>query len=121
MPLTAAATLPLPHCHCHRCRLTAQGTLLAYHTSALAHYNKTALGTRLWGHQINVAGRLVAEREGLFILDLEPLTGHLPPDVYLRDMHHPRPPFLVELFNMLLNAWRWSHVAARHPQRTRRR
>lgn len=77
------------------------------------------LGTRMWTRQLNAAGKLVAEQEGLFVIDLEHMTSHLSPHLYLRDKHHPRTPVLLELYNLVLNVWRWNAAAVMKGRTTR--
>ncbi len=67
----------------------AQGTLLAYHTTAFPHLHSPWLGNWQYVHQLNVAGTEAAARDGYQVIDLEAMLFGIGPAVYLRDSHHP--------------------------------
>jgi hypothetical protein len=53
--------------------------------------------------QLNAAGREVAQRLGLGLLDLELMLASKTPSQYLRDEKHPNEMVVLESLNVLLN------------------
>jgi hypothetical protein len=53
--------------------------------------------------QLNAAGREVAQRLGLGVLDLEMMVASKTPSQYLRDEKHPNEVVILESLNVLLN------------------
>ena len=53
--------------------------------------------------QVNAAGRAVAKRHGLLILDAEEMASWLTPHMYLRDASHPNKRFALDVGNLMLN------------------
>lgn len=86
-----------------------------YHTTMLVDFSYRGTGTRTWQSQLNAAGRRVARRLGVHVVDTNALTDYLPPRTLHRDFLHPRPQFTIEMFNMALNAYRWWRESAPAP------
>lgn len=103
----------------------AAPTLAVYHTSAMPDLecwrtcrNVSAevvcrtgltkhvpLGHRSFIWQLNMAGLGVAEELGIPAVDFDQMTNMFERKDFLMDEHHPDFPFLLELFNVLLNLY----------------
>jgi hypothetical protein len=85
--------------------------MLIFHTTAMPHTDcetgrvtmKDYLGSSEYVHQLNEAGRLVARREGLQIIDLSRMTQGLGTRHRLQDVVHIQPMIRQEIFNLILN------------------
>ncbi|EIE21231.1 hypothetical protein COCSUDRAFT_67133 [Coccomyxa subellipsoidea C-169] len=86
-----------------------EGTLLVYHTEHIPVQTKDPqkweTDAFLYQHvaQLNAAGRHVAESLGFQVIDFEAMAAQLPKDDMLDDITHPKPDFLLQVLNMLLN------------------
>ncbi|CAL8466161.1 g5697 [Coccomyxa elongata] len=98
-----------------------EGTLLAYHTEHIpvqtTDPGKWETDAYLFQHvaQLNAAGRHVAQSLGFQVVDFEAMAAQLPKDDMLDDITHPKPDFLLQVLNMLLNIER-EHRRQQHRQ-----
>ena len=85
--------------------------LLIYHTTAMPNADcetgrvtmKDYLGSSEYVHQLNEAGRVVAKKEGLEMIDLSRMTQGMGSVHRLQDVVHPQPKIREEIFNLILN------------------
>jgi hypothetical protein len=91
-----------------------QDTLLVYHTAPIHDFDgRTGLTaevpklhwykSKVLASQLNAAGREVARRLGLGVLDMETMLASKTPSQYLRDEKHPNEVVILESLNVLLN------------------
>ena len=72
-----------------------------YHPNGtMQHIN---LGLKAYIHQMNAAGRLVAAKEGLFLVDFEAMVVGFHDTSHLLDMHHQSRDVSYEAANIYLN------------------
>jgi len=96
--------------------------LLAFHTTVLPRYedprNVSGLsvewlhGRYLATHQLNEAGKHIARKLHMVVVDMAQMAGGLVPQRALRDTHHPSKVVLQETWNLYLNimAHRFKHT-----------
>lgn len=119
--IAAQPTLPLSYIHSFMENLTLAArevrkhfptSLIVYHTSAMVRHEtesgRTTDGHRGWINrmfvsQLNQAGRYVANKLNMPLVDWEMMTRGLSPTQYLFDDVHPCDWFLFEAYNIFLN------------------
>jgi len=73
------------------------------HESRNGLMTMTQIGKRSFVVEMNAAGRALAKKEGLMLLDVEAMVQSFHNTSYLADFHHPSQQVQLEMMNVLIN------------------